>query len=87
MAKLEYVPIASDPDYLGIPCVPALIAECEALRYESMDNVQAQQMGVSKHAKALQLLMGQLTHYLGNERPAISVNLFGPRRSLRYQPI
>ncbi len=87
MAKLEYVPIASDPDYLGIPCVPALIAECEALRYESMDNVQAQQMGVSKHAKALQLLFGQLQHYMGNERPAISVNLFGPRRHLRMQPI
>ena len=87
MCKLEYAPIQSDPDYLGIPCVPALIAECEALRYECMDNVKAQQMGVTKHAKALQLLFGQLQHYMGNERPAISVNLFGPRRHLRMQPI
>jgi len=87
MAKLEYTPIQSDPDYLGIPCVPALIAECEALRYESMDNMKAQQMGTAKHAKALQLLFGQLQHYMGNERPAVSVNLFGPRNHLRYQPI
>lgn len=87
MAKLEYVPIASDPDYLGIPCVPALIAECESLRYATMDSVKAQQMSVAKHASALSLLFGQLSHYLGNERPAISVSLFGKRRILRAQPI
>jgi hypothetical protein len=87
MCKLEYVPISSDPDYLGIPCVPALIAEVEALRYENMDSVKAQQMGMTKHAKALQLLAGQLQHYLGNERPAITVPLFGTRKQLRYQPI
>lgn len=87
MCKLEYVPIASDPDWLGIPCVPALIAECEALRYESMDNAKAQEMATNKHAKALQLLFGQLDHYLGKERPAISVSLFGTRKHLKYQPI
>lgn len=87
MCKLEYVPIASDSDYLGIPCIPALLAECECLRYENMDNQKAQQMAVQKHAKALSLLFGQLDHYLGRERPAISVSLFGPRRHLRYQPI
>lgn len=85
--KLEYVPVSSDPDYLGIPNVPALIAEVEALRYESMDNVESQTLAAQKHAKALGLLAGQLNHYLGNERPAISVSLFGPRRHLRYQPI
>lgn len=87
MAKLEYVPIASDPDYLGIPCVPALIAECECLRMETMDSMKGQQIAAAKHAKALQLLFGQLDHYLGNQRPAISVNLFGTRRALRCQPL
>jgi hypothetical protein len=87
MCKLDYVPIASDPDYLGIPCVPALIAEVEALRYENMDTVVAQQLGTGKHAKALQFLFGQLQHFLGNERPAVSVSLFGPSRHLKYQPI
>lgn len=87
MCKMEYVPIASDPDFLGIPCVPALIAECEACRYETMDSIKGQQLAAAKHEKALRLLFGQLTHYLGNERPAISVSLFGKRRSLRCQPI
>ena len=85
--KIEYTPIQSDPDYLVLPCVPALIAECESIRYSNMDNVAAQRMGTDKHAKALQLLFGQLQHYMGNERPAISVNLFGPRKHLRMQPI
>jgi hypothetical protein len=85
--KLDYIPIASDPDYLGIPNVPALLAECEALRYETVDDMKSQQLAATKHAKALGLLAGQLTHYLGDTRPAVSVSLFGPQKHLRYQPI
>lgn len=87
MCKLEYVPIASDPDWLGIPCIPALIAECESLRLATMENDKALAMATQKHAEALRLLFGQLQHYLGNERPAISVSLFGAERCLRPQPI
>lgn len=91
MAKLEYIPIASDPDYLGIPNVPALIAQCEFIRYSAMDNVKAQQLADKRHSEALKLLFGQLTHYLGNERPAISVSLFGKTKHhgkrLQRQPI
>ncbi len=87
MCKLDYAPIASDSDYLKIPNVPALIAETEAIRYFSQDTEVAQDLGAKKHAEALRLLFGQLQHYLGNERPAISVSLFGPSRHLKYQPI
>ncbi len=87
MAKLEYVPIASDPDYLLIPNVPALIAQCESIRYSAMDNVKALAMADKKHTDALRLLFGQLDHVLGKERPAITVPLFGTRRRLRHQPI
>ncbi len=84
--KLEYVPVASDPDYLLIPNVPALIAECESIRYSVMDNSRAAKMSVDKHQRALGLLFGQLDHYLGRERPAISVPIFGSSR-LRTQPL
>ena len=87
MCKVDYQPVASDPDYLIIPNVPALIAECEATRFRSMDNEKALGMAEAKHADALKLLFGQLDHYMGRERPAISVSLFGPRRHLRHQPI
>lgn len=85
--KLDFVPVASDPDRLSIPNIPALIEEVESLRFRSMDNEKAQAMGAAKHAKCLQLLFGQLQHMLGNERPAISVSLFGPQRHLKMQPI
>lgn len=87
MCKLDYVPVASDPDYLIIPNVPALIAECEAIRYRGMDNLKAQALADKRHNEGAQLLFGQLDHYMGRERPAINVSLFGPRRSLKYQPI
>lgn len=87
MCKLDYAPIASDPDPLIIPNVPALMNECEAIRYESMDNANAQAMAAQKHQKALGLLNGQLDHFMGKERPAISVSLFGPQSRLRHQPI
>lgn len=86
MCKVDYSPVASDSDFLVIPCVPALMAECEAIRFFAMDSVKSQQMGTARHAQALQLLFGQLDHYLGKERPAINVPIFGSDR-LRTQPI
>ena len=87
MCKLDYIPIASDPDYLGIPCVPALIAQVTSIRFRNMDTLKAQEMADKRHNDAIKLLFGQLNNYLGNERPAISVSLFGPRRMLHNQPI
>lgn len=87
MCKIDYQPVASDPDYLLIPNVPALISECEAIRFRAMDNKDALGMAEAKHADALKLLFGQLDHYMGNERPSISVSLFGARRHLKRQPI
>lgn len=87
MCKLDYVPVASDPDPLIIPNIVALIAECEAIRYGNIDNPTAQSMAKSKHADAVGFLLGQLDHFMGKERPAISVSLFGPDRHLKCQPI
>lgn len=80
MCKLDFVPVVSDPDYLGIPNVPALIRECESIRYSSMDTAVAFKLRESKHAEALSLLFGQLDAMLGKERPAITVPIFGSDR-------
>ena len=82
MVKFEFYPVAADSDFLVIPCIPALICECECIRYEGLDNLKGQQLATGKHAKALSLLMGQLDHYLGKERPAITVPIFGSDRLL-----
>lgn len=86
MAKLDFIPVMSDSDYLIIPNVPALIRECEAIRYSTMDTANAFKMSQQKHAAAISLLMGQLDAMLGKERPAITVPIFGSDR-LRMQPI
>jgi hypothetical protein len=78
--KLDYIPAKNDNDYLLIQSVPALIEECMSIRFGRMDTMAAQQMSELKHQKALKLLFGQLDNYLGKERTAIHVPLFGSDR-------
>lgn len=79
--KLDYVPVASDPDYLTILSIPAIIEECKARRYSLMDSSSAPQLELKSHARALQLLCGQLDHYIGKTNTAIRVPLFGSQRA------
>lgn len=85
-AKLDFVPVQSDPDYLTIQSVPALIEEVQAIRYGRMDSDLAAKLEAKHHARALALLFGQLDHYLGKVNTAISVPIFGSDR-LHPQPI
>lgn len=86
MAKLDFVPVQCDSDYLLIPCVPALLKECESIRLSKSDTKNAAALAQVKHKAALDLLFGQLTHQMGNERPAITMPIFGSNR-LPRQPI
>lgn len=84
LCKLDFIPAQADQDYLLIQSVPALIEECMAVRYSRMDTPGAAQMAQAKHAKALQLLFGQLDHFLGKTSASVTVPLFGSDR-LRAQ--
>jgi hypothetical protein len=86
MAKLDFVPVTADPDYLLIPNIPALIRQCESIRFGKMESKTSVAMSQVKHKEALALLFGQIDHMLGKERPAITVPLWGSQR-LRPQPI
>lgn len=77
MAKLEFVPVRVDTDYLLISNIEALICECESIRYSTMDSPGAKQMAQERHAQAIRLLQGELVHQLGRERPAIAFSPFG----------
>lgn len=85
-AKLDFVPVASDPDYLLIQSIPALIEEAMAIKYSRMDAAGAPQLEAKHHAKALSILNGQLDHYEGKVSAAIKVPIFGSAR-LRPQPV
>ncbi len=80
LCKMDFIPAQSDQDYLLIQSIPALIEECMAVRYSRMDTPGSQQMAQAKHARALQLLFGQLDHVLGKFSTAITVPLFGSDR-------
>lgn len=67
MCKHEFVPVARPTDFLLIGNIPALKCEMEAVRYESMDGVQDQQMALIKHTKAVKLLSEELVHYTGQK--------------------
>lgn len=86
MAKLAIIPVAVDPDYLGIQNLAALKEECQAVRFGEMDDTTSAQRAILSHRKAINLLNGELVHHLGKERPAINFAPFGTAK-LSYQRI
>ena len=84
--KFDYSPVMSDSDYTIIQSLPALIEECQAIRYSRMDSPKAPEFEAKHHAKALSLLFGQLDLYQGKTNTAIGMKIFGSNR-LRLQPL
>lgn len=86
MAKLELIPVQQDTDYLLIQSVQALVLECQSIRFSEMDSPNADKKSAQKHHEAIGILQGQLTHYLGQSRPAVLFKPFGSA-TLRRQGI
>lgn len=80
LVKLNLVPVIVPTDYLLIQCLEAIIAECQSMRYASMDLPASKQMALSAHRDAIRLLNGELTHYYGTDNPAVSFMPFGSAR-------
>lgn len=79
-AKLDFLPVVTDTDYLTIPNIPALIEEGNSLRYSRIDSQNASALEQRHHAKAIALLNGQLDHVEGKINVAITVPLAGSDR-------
>lgn len=77
ICKLELIPVTVDTDYLLIQNLEALIEECQSVRYSESDSEVGKKMAADRHAQAIRLLQGELVHYLGKERPALSFHPFG----------
>ena len=76
-ARLDFVPVQNETDYLIIPNVEALIEESLAIHYERQDSSLAAQKAGIHHAKALAFLFGQLDKYVGKVSTSVRVPLFG----------
>jgi hypothetical protein len=77
LVKLNLMPVSVDPDYLLIQNLEAIIAECQSARYSTMDIPSAKGMAMAAHKDAIRLLQGELAHYYGTDKPAVSFNPFG----------
>lgn len=77
VAKLELIPVKVDTDYLLIQEREAIIQEILAVHYSGIDTEASKRFAAYHHQKALQLLNGQLTHYLGTKEPTIVLKPFG----------
>ncbi len=86
LAKLELIPVRVPTDYLLIQNIEAIIAECQAIRYSTMDSVTARQLEAQNHQTAIRLLNGELGHYVGAKIPTVGFFPFGTSR-LRRQKI
>ena len=83
MAKLEFIPVMKDTDFLIIGNIPALIEEAKSIRFANMDNSDALKQSAFHHAKAIKLLNQELSSYLGREQPAINFAPFGTAKFRR----
>lgn len=77
IAKLDFVPVAADTDFLLIGNIPALKEECMSIRYSEMDTANSKQMSMIHHKNAVRLLNQELIHFLGKDKPAVGYSPFG----------
>lgn len=77
MAKLEFVPMTNDTDFLIIGNLAALKEECMAIRFGEMDVSEAETKAARHHKNAIRLLNGELAHMEGKRQPALNYRPFG----------
>jgi len=85
IAKLELIPVVTDPDFLLIQNLEALKHEAMAYRYSKMDTAEAKKLEADNHLAAIRLLIGEIRHYLGQDLPAINFSPFGSARLSRQR--
>jgi hypothetical protein len=80
MAKLAFIPVVADTDYLVIQDLDALKEACQAVRYGEMDDSTSAQQTQLRRSNAIGLLNGELRHHLGKDRPAVNFAPWGTAR-------
>lgn len=77
LAKMDFIPVSVDQDWLLIGNLPALKLECEAVYYGEISNPESQTMARTKHVEAVKLLNEELNHYVGRTSPIVNFAPFG----------
>lgn len=77
IVKLDLIPVAVDTDYTLIQNEEAIIEECASVRYSEMDGTEQKNLSRERHNAAIGMLNGELCHYLGKDKAAITFFPFG----------
>lgn len=87
-ARLDFIPVSNETDYLTLPAISALIEECRSIRFSRMDSPVAAQQAVVHHGRAISLLNGMLDVYHGKVSTAVRVPIWGSKSNqLVRQPV
>lgn len=85
IAKLDFIPVIVDTDYCLIQNLEAIIEECQSIRLSEMDSTDAKTQSRERHQMAISLLNGELNHFVGIQKPAISFFPFGSAHLSKIQ--
>jgi hypothetical protein len=77
IAKLDFIPVKGDTDYLLVSNIEALGNECQSIRYSETDSGNGKGMADYHHKQAIRLLNGELIHREGKTSPATFFAPFG----------
>lgn len=77
MAKLEFIPLSVDSDYLYIDNLPALKEMCRSILFGERDSIQANAQAELCEKRAIRELNHQKQHLNGDQEIAIGLNIFG----------
>lgn len=77
MAKLEFVPVRQDTDFLIIGNLPALEEEIKSIWFGRMDDPKMFAVSIARHKNAIHFLNEEIKHYQGTTQPAILNPIFG----------
>lgn len=80
MAKLDFIPVKNDWDYLYIDNIPALKEMCQAIRYSEMDTGNSKQQALVHEARAIRELNHQKRNITPDSQIPISMRVYGSAR-------
>lgn len=83
IAKLDLIPALVDQDWLLIQNLEAMVEEAQSWRLSKIDGISAKQESRERHKAAVELLNGEIIHFLGKNDPAYNFAPFGSARFSR----
>jgi hypothetical protein len=85
ICKLDLIPVVVDTDYCLLQNLEAITEECQSVRLSEVDNQAGKGMAAERHLQAVRMLIGELTHYLGKDEPAVEFTPWGNARLERQK--